>query len=147
MCHDSSCAAITGTPFRVNVVVITWKKDLRRFSVPPVDFCIYESSKRREVEKAIHAIMKALVSRIQDESDHDAQKHFGKYPSLRTQLSYGGYTTEAAELDKDIFSPFSSGSSQPAFTNMTLNFGTDETTDAFPALPAPVLPPAPNPWK
>ena len=30
---------------------------------------------------------------------------------------------------------------------MTLNFGTNETTDAFPALPAPVLPPAPNPWK
>ena len=52
--------------------------------------------------------MKALVSCIQDESDHDAQKNFGEYPSLRTQLSYDSYTAEAAELDKDILSPFSS---------------------------------------
>ena len=49
--------------------------------------------------------MKALVSRIQDEADPDAQKHFDQYPSLRTQLSLGGYSTEATELDKDIFSP------------------------------------------
>ena len=89
--------------------------------------------------------MKALVSRIQDESDHDAQKYFGEYPSLRTHLSYGGYTAEAAALDKDIFSPFSAGSSSSTFSNMTLNFGTEDMVDAFPALPAPA--PPQNPWK
>ena len=89
--------------------------------------------------------MKALVTQIQDESDHDAQKHFGDYPSLRTQLSYGGYTAEAAELDKDIFSTFSSGPSSSIFSNMTLNFGTEDMVDAFPALPAPA--PTSNPWK
>ena len=40
MYHDLSCAAITSAPFLVNVVVITWKKHLSRFSVPPVDFNI-----------------------------------------------------------------------------------------------------------
>ena len=89
--------------------------------------------------------MKALVTRIQDESDHDAQKHFGEYPSLRSQLSYGGYTAEAAELDKDIFSTFSSGNSSSTFSNMSIDFGTEDVADAFPALPAP--PPRNNPWK
>ena len=108
-------------------------------------FAICESSKKPEVEKAIHAIMKAVVARIQDESDHDAQKHFGEYPSLRSQLSYGGYTAEAAELDKDIFSTFSSGTSSSPFSNMSIDFGTEDAADAFPALPAP--PPRNNPWK
>ena len=89
--------------------------------------------------------MKALVGRIQGESDHDAQKHFGEYPSLRTQLSYGGYSAQAAELDKDIFSTFSSGSLQSTFASMTLNFGTKEMTNEFLALPPPALPS--NPWK
>ena len=40
MYHDLSCAAITGVPFHVNVVVITWKKHLNKFNVPPVAFNI-----------------------------------------------------------------------------------------------------------
>ena len=54
--------------------------------------------------------------------------------------------SEAAELDKDIFSPLPPSSSRQAFVDITLNFGTKDMTDAFPALPAPALAP-PNPWK
>ena len=108
-------------------------------------FAICDRSKRHEIERIIHAIMKALVGRIQDESDYNAQKYFGEHPSLRTQLSYGGYSAEAAELDKDIFSTFSSRPSQSTFAHMTLNFGTNDMTDEFPALRPPALPA--NPWK
>ena len=45
-------------------------------------FIICESSKRREIEKVIHEIMKALVSCIQDDADEAAQMHFDQYPSL-----------------------------------------------------------------
>ena len=40
MYHDLSCAAMTGAPFRVKDVVITWKKHLSKFSVPPIAFKI-----------------------------------------------------------------------------------------------------------
>ena len=94
----------------------------------------------------IHEIMKALVSRIQDNADPDAQLHFDQYPSLRTKFSLSGYTSEAAELDKDTFNSATlpKSSSRQTYVNMSLNFGTKEMTDMFPSLP-PLAPP--NPWK
>ena len=54
---------------------------------------------------AIPEIMKALLSQIQDDVNPDAQLYFDQYPSLRTKLSVDGYTSEAAELVKDIVNP------------------------------------------
>ena len=88
--------------------------------------------------------MKALVDCIQDDADPEEKLHFDQYPSLRTKLSLGGYTSEAAKLDEDIFSPLPNSSSRQTYVDMSLNFGTKEMADAFPSLPAPA-PAPPNP--
>ena len=107
-------------------------------------FCIVDRSKRRSAEMVIHDIMKALVSRIQDNADPDTQLQCDQHPPLCTKLSLGGYTSEAAELDKVIFSPLPKLSSRQTYVDMNLNFGTKEMADMFPSLPAPA---PPNPWK
>ena len=94
----------------------------------------------------IHEIMKALVSCIQDIADPDAQIHFDQYPSLRTKLSLGGYTSEVAELDTDIFNSATllKSSLRQTYVDMRLNFGTKEVADMFPSLPVQV---PTNQWK
>ena len=94
----------------------------------------------------IHKIMKAPVSCIQNDADPDAQLHFDQYPSLRTKLSLGGYTSEAAELDKDICNSATlpKSSSRQIYVDMSLNFGTEEVADMFSSLLAPA---PPDPWK
>ena len=98
----------------------------------------------------IHEIMKALVSRIQDDADPDAQLHFNQYLSLRTKLSLSGYTSEVVELDKDNVNSVTlpKSSSRQTYVDMSLNFGTKEVADMFPSLPAPAPALAPpNSWK
>ena len=109
-------------------------------------FIIVDRSKRRNAETMIHEITKALVSRIQDDTDLDAQLHLDQYLSLRTKLSLRGYTLEAVEPDKDIFNSATLPklSSRQTYVDMSLNFGTKEVADMFPSLPAPAQP---NPQK
>ena len=109
-------------------------------------FVICERSKRAEVEKVIHEINKALVRSIQDDADSDAKMHFNQYPSLRTKMSLGGYTEQAAALDADIFSPITNSSPQQAIFDMSLDFGPEAMVGSFPLLSPPV-PVVPNPWK
>ena len=66
-------------------------------------FIVVERNKRRQAELIIHKIMKVLSLRITDTRDNDAEKHFHQCSSLRSQLSQGGYTIEAEELDKEIY--------------------------------------------
>ena len=47
--------------------------------------------------------MQALSLQITDITDDNVEKYFEQCPSLRSQLSQGGYTTKAAEFHKDIF--------------------------------------------
>ena len=109
-------------------------------------FIIVDRNKQRDDEMVIHEIMKVLVLRIQDIADPDAQMHFQQYSSLRTQFSLGGYTSEAAELDKDIFdgSILTKSSLKQTYFDMSLNFGSKESKDWFPSLPATMTA---NSWK
>ena len=90
--------------------------------------------------------MKALVSSIQDDADEAAQMHFDQYPSLRTHLSIGGYTSQAATLDAEIFSPLPNSSPRQAIFDMSLDFGLEAMAGAFPLL-LPSVPPPQNPWR
>ena len=69
--------------------------------------------------------------------------HFQQCPSLRSRLSQGGYITESAELDKEIFdhTTLSRSFSKPTYFEMGINFGTDNSAAEFLSLPPPV-----NPW-
>ena len=82
--------------------------------------------------------MKALVGCIQDIADPNSQMHFEQYPLLRTKLSLGGYTSAAVELDKDIFDSaiLPKSLSKQTYVDMSLNFGTEESKNMFPSLPA-----------
>ena len=62
-------------------------------------FIIVDKNKRRGAELVIHEIMQALVHQIQDIADPDAEMKLNQFPSLRSRLSQGGYTSEAAVLD------------------------------------------------
>ena len=92
--------------------------------------------------------MKALVRSIQDDADADARMHFNQYPSLRTKMSLGGYTEQAAALDADIFSPITNSSPQQAIFDLSLDFGPEAMagSGSFPLLSKPA-PAVPNPWK
>ena len=90
-------------------------------------FIIVDKNKQRAAELVIHKIMQALVHRIQDIADHDAEmKLNNQFPSLWSRLSQGGHTSEAAELDCDIFnhSTLAKSFSKPTYFDMGMNFGT-----------------------
>ena len=89
--------------------------------------------------------MKALTLRICDMGDHDAEKYFEQCPSLRSRLSQGGYTMQAAALDKEIYDPSTlpkSYTTTPYFDMMGLNLGTEDIL----AIPA-IAPSPTNAWK
>ena len=90
--NNTDCVTIQGYHSEHRGLVIKWDKILPRktykylrdidgvFNIVETNenekigkyFAICERSKRREVERIIHEITKALVSRIQDEADFDA---------------------------------------------------------------------------
>ena len=109
-----------------------------------VGFIIVDKNKQRGAELVICEIMQALVHRTQDEADPDAEMKLKQFPSLWSRLSQGGYTSEAAELDRNIFnhSTLTKSFSKPIYFDMGINFGTEESATAFPLLPVPA-----NPWK
>ena len=61
-----------------------------------------------------------------------------QFPSLQSQLSQGGYTSEAAELDCNIFDQTTLTKSffKPTHFDIEMNFGTKESAAAFPSLQA-----------
>ena len=74
-----------------------------------------------------------------------AEKHYEQCPSLRSRLSQGGYTMQAAALNKDIYNPHTLPKSyitKPYFDMMGFSLGTDDILDT----PAAVSP-AQNTWK
>ena len=105
-------------------------------------FIVCDRSKRQTAERIIHKVMKALTFRITDICD-PAEKHFDQCPSLRSRLIQGGYTMQAAALDKEIYNPLTlpkSHTTTPYFDMMGLNLGTEDILDT----PATVSSP-PNP--
>ena len=103
-----------------------------------------DRNKRREAELVIHEIMQVLVHRIRDIANNDTEMHFQQYLSLHSRLSQGGYTSEAAALDKNIFdrTTLTKLFFRPTYFDMGINFGTEESAAAFPSLESPA-----NPWK
>ena len=97
-------------------------------------FFITERRKRQQVERAIHEILHALSLRITDITDEGAEKYFDQCPSLRSRLSQGGYTTKAAEFNKDIFDTdtLSKTFAGTPFFEMDIQLGTDDVLDAAP---------------
>ena len=108
-------------------------------------FVVCDRAKQQEAERIIHEVMKAITLRITDDCDLPAEKHYEQCPSLRSRLSQGGYTMQAAALDKEIYNPTTlpkSYTTKPYFDMMGLSLGTDDILDT----PAAVSP-APNAWK
>ena len=65
-----------------------------------------------------------------------------QFPSLQSQLSQGGYTSEAAELDCDKFdhTTLTKSFSKPTHFDIGMNVGTNELAAAFPSLNTPINP-------
>ena len=63
---------------------------------------------------------------------------------MRSRLSQGGYTIQAAELDKEIYniSTLSKSFTTTPYFEMGIHLGTEDILDEFPTLPAPS-----NAWK
>ena len=104
-------------------------------------FIVCDRGKRQTAERIIHEVMKALITNICE----PAEKHFEQCPSLRSQLSQGGYTIQAAALDKEIYNPLTlskSHTTTPYFDMMGLNLGTEDILDTLPTASSP-----PNAWK
>ena len=107
-------------------------------------FIIVDRNKRQTAKLVFHEIMKELVYRFRDEADNETEMHFKQFLSLRSQLSQGGYTSEAVALDHNIFdhTTLTKSFSKPTYFDMGMNFGTDKSAAKFPSLH-----PSANPWK
>ena len=66
-------------------------------------FVLYDRAKRRETERTIHKVLKAITLRITNACDMAAEKQYKQCSSLRSRLSQGGYRIQAAELHKEIY--------------------------------------------
>ena len=66
-------------------------------------FVFCDRGKRQEAERMIHEVLKAITFRITDICNTAAEKQYKQCPSLRSRLSQGGYTMQAAELHKEIY--------------------------------------------
>ena len=107
-------------------------------------FIVCDRSKGQKAERIIHEVMKALTFQITDICD-PAEKHFEQWPSLRSRLSQGGYTMQAAALDKEIYNPSTlpkSHTTTPYFDMMGLSLGTEDILDTPATFSSP-----PNAWK
>ena len=93
----------------------------------------------------VHEVLKAITLRITDDCDEIAEKHYEQCLSLRSCLSQGGYTMQAAELHKEFYNPNNvskSYTSKPYFDMSGFTLGNNEFTTP----PAAAIP-KPNVWK
>ena len=77
----------------------------------------------------IHEVLKAITFRITDICNTAAEKQYKQCPSLRSRLSQGGYTMQAAELHKEIYSHKTlpkSYTSKPYFDILEFTLGNDD---------------------
>ena len=108
-------------------------------------FIVCVRAKQQAAERTIHKVMKTLTFRITNICNLPAEKHNEQCPSLRSRLSQGGYTKQAAALDKEIYNPLTPPkphTTRPYFDMMGLNLGTEDILDT-PATASS----SPNAWK
>ena len=91
----------------------------------------------------IHKVMKVLTFRITDMCN-PAEKPFEQCPSLRSRLSQGGYTMQAAALEMEIYntSTLPKSLTTTPYFELGIHLGTEDILDA-----STTLPPPPNAWK
>ena len=89
--------------------------------------------------------MKVITFRITDDCDLLAEKHYEQCLSLQSQPSQGGYTMQAAEVDREIYKHHTlakSYNTKSYLDMMGLSLGTKDILDTPTAVS-----PAPNAWK